>query len=511
MKPLRILFRTDANQQIGTGHFMRCLTLADEMRRSAAEICFVARELPLHLQQMLFERDVTYLALLTPDAVHDIDELPHARWLPTSQAHDADQTLAVLGKGSWDWLVVDHYALDHRFETLLRAACKHILAIDDLADRRHDCDVLLDQNFYLDQNQRYLGKVPAHCRLILGPSFVLLRPEFKAMREKVQVRSGKVNNILVFFGGVDADNLTGQVLDVLISMNLPVQVNVVIGQQHPQKEKIQQLCAEHSYVCHVQTNQMASLMAAADLSIGAGGAGVWERCCLGLPSVCIATAENQREQLQDLQSAGLVNATTSQRDVMTFLSSHLKCLGTSSNSRQVQTQRMMELVDGRGVEKVASRLKSQSIQMRLAEAKDAHAIFNWRNHPLVRNHSANTQEINWEEHRQWFEKRLSSNSGPILIGEVNSQALGVVRFDISEHEAMVSIYLVPDSGLKGWGVCLLDQAETWMHQNHPEVLKLHAQVLPNNEPSKKLFDKLNYNLIASTPQLEFVKELEVCT
>ena len=130
---------------------------------------------------------------------------------------------------------------------------------------------------------------------------------------------------------------------------------------------------------------------------------------------------------------------------------------------------------------------------------------------MVTGHFSNTQEISWGEHRQWFEQRLLNNSGPILIGEINSQALGVVRFDISNHEAMVSIYLVPDLGLRGWGGCLLDQAETWMRQHHPEVVKLHAQVLPNNEPSKKIFDKLNYNLTASTPQLEFVKDLEACT
>ena len=511
MSPLRVVFRTDANQQIGTGHFMRCLTLADEMRRSGADICFVSRALPLHLQQMLSEHGAQYVALPENELTQETDELPHAAWLTTSQAKDAEQTMAALGAGTWDWLVVDHYALDHRFEKPLRALCQHVMVIDDLADRVHDCDVLLDQNFYQDQALRYLDKVPAHCRLLLGPSFALLRPEFKAMRDKVQVRTGKVNNILVFFGGVDADNLTGQVIDLIISLNLGVQVNVVIGQLHPQKEKLQELCDQHDYICHVQTSQMASLMAKADLAIGAGGSSVWERCSMGLPSVCMITAENQRQQLQDLQSAELVNASTSQENAITFLSSYLKDLSTSFKSRQVQSQRMMALVDGRGTGKVANKLNAQVVQMRLAEAKDAQAIFNWRNHPLVRNHSGNTQEINWEEHREWFEQRLSDTSGPILIGEVNSQALGVVRFDISNHEAMVSIYLVPDSGLKGWGGCLLEQAENWLRQHHPGVVKLHAQVLPNNEPSKKLFDKLNYNLAASMPQFEFVKELEACT
>jgi UDP-2,4-diacetamido-2,4,6-trideoxy-beta-L-altropyranose hydrolase len=175
-----------------------------------------------------------------------------------------------------------------------------------------------------------------------------------------------VNNILVFFGGVDADNLTGQVLDVLNKLNLGVQVNVVIGQQHPQKEMIRQLCEQHSYNCHVQTSQMASLMVEADLAIGAGGTAVWERCSVGLPSLCLVTAKNQRQQLQDLQSAGLVNAPTNKENAMTFLSSYLKDLSTSFKSRQVQSQCVMALVDGRGVDKVANKLKGQAIQMRLA-------------------------------------------------------------------------------------------------------------------------------------------------
>ena len=511
MSTLRIVFRTDANQQIGSGHFMRCLALADELMRSQADISFVSRGLPLHFQQMLRDRGVHYKALPETENLQETDELTHAAWLTTSQAKDAEQTMAALGKGAWDWLVVDHYALDHRFEMPLRKICQHIMAIDDLADRVHDCDVLLDQNFYQDQTKRYLDKVPSHSRQLLGPSYALLRSEFKAMRDKVQVRTGKVNNILVYFGGVDAENLTGQVLDVLIKLNLSIQVTVVIGQQHPQKEKIQQLCAQHRFVCHVQTAQMASIMAEADLAIGAGGTSVWERCSLGLPSLCVATAENQRQQLHDLQFAGMVYTPSIQEDALSFTGSFLKCLDKFTNSLQLQSQRMMALVDTLGVSKVTHILKSQAIHLRLADANDAQTIFNWRNHHAIRHFSGNTQEISLDEHHHWFKQRLIKNRGPILIGDINSQPLGVVRFDISNDGASVSIYLVPESDLKGWGRCLLDRAENWLRQHHPKVVKLHAQVLPNNEPSKKLFEKLNYNLTASMPQLEFVKNLEACS
>jgi len=510
MTHMRIVFRTDANHVIGTGHFFRCLTLADELRLTGAHICFVARNLPLHLQQMLSERGASYLALPTLDAVQKTDELPHASWLQTSQAHDAEQTLAVLGPGKWNWLVVDHYALDHRFETPLRAIAQHVLAIDDLADREHDCDVLLDQNFYYNQQQRYLGKVPEYCRLLLGPSFALLRPEFKATRQHMQARTGGVHNLLVFFGGVDAGNHTGQVLDVLIDLDLDIQVNVVIGQQHPQKEKIKQQCAQHHMSCHIQTNQMATLMAQADLAIGAGGTSVWERCSLGLPSVCITTADNQAQQVHDLQLAGLVLGPTCQEDPYAFLTSFLQNLDAKCKVLQTQSQRGMALVDGKGAVKVATEIHAQALRMRLAKAQDVRNIFNWRNHPLVRKNSVNAQEISWSAHSQWFEQQLINSNRPILVGEVDTKPVGVVRFDISKNEAEVSIYLVPDSEFKGWGGFLLDQAEAWLRHHYPEVRTLHALVLPNNEPSKKLFSKLNYTLSANQAQLVFVKDVEAC-
>jgi UDP-2,4-diacetamido-2,4,6-trideoxy-beta-L-altropyranose hydrolase len=293
--------------------------MADEMFRSAAEIGFVSRALPLHLGQMLTERGFHFIALPETEVRLETDELPHASWLTTSQAKDAEQTMAALGAGTWDWLVVDHYALDHRFETPLRAACQYVMVIDDLADRTHDCDVLLDQNFYHDQNQRYLGKVPPTCQLLLGPKFALLRSEFREMRKTIPVRSDSVRNILVFFGGVDSQNFTSLALQVLIDLNFTATVDVVIGQQHPHKEKIQQVCAKQNFTCHVQTHHIASLMAKADLAMGAGGTAVWERFCMGLPSVCIATADNQRQQLTDLQDAGLLIATTDRADSKDFL------------------------------------------------------------------------------------------------------------------------------------------------------------------------------------------------
>jgi RimJ/RimL family protein N-acetyltransferase len=252
------------------------------------------------------------------------------------------------------------------------------------------------------------------------------------------------------------------------------------------------------------------LMAQADLAIGAGGTSVWERFSLGLPSVCIATADNQTQQLNDLQLAGLVLGPTRQEGLCAFLTTFLQNLGAESKLLQTQSQRGMALVDGKGAVRVAIALHAQALRMRMAEAEDAHNVFNWRNHPLVRKNSVNAQEISWSEHSQWYEQQLKNSNRLILIGEIDTKPVGVVRFDISKNEAAVSIYLVPDSEFKGWGGCLLDQAEVWLRHHYPEVTTLHAQVLPNNEPSNKLFTKLNYTLLASQTQLEFVKDVEAC-
>ena len=388
MSQLRIIFRTDASHVIGTGHFMRCLTLAGQMQSVGARIFFVTRELPLYLQQMLKERDVGLFSLPKLDEVKITDELPHSVWLGTSQTHDAEQTIALLGSDQWDWLVVDHYALDHRFESQMRKVVKHVLAIDDLADRKHDCDILLDQNFYNNKQQRYIGKVPQDCKLLLGPRYALLRPEFAAIREQRQVRTGSVQNILVFFGGMDADNLTGQVLNLLIDLNLDLHVNVVIGQQHQQKKNIEQLCVQHNFICHIQTDQMASLMGSADLAIGAGGASNWERCCMGLPTIVVSTAANQISISSELSKfGGCVYVGSAGSNTLEKIQKALLSFINSPKDIENCSRIGLDLVDGDGASRVCKKLINQMRVEVLISNKD---------HPVtrhVRNWALNQRNI----------------------------------------------------------------------------------------------------------------------
>ena len=301
-----IAFRVDASNQIGTGHFMRCLTLADELKKQRAQIRFISRNLPRYLIDMLTEKGMEYLPLSLDDAKESVDELLHANWLGTSQARDAQATVEALANQLWDWIIVDHYALDERWESSVRESCKKLMVIDDLADRQHDCDLLLDQNYYADMQKRYSGKVPVHCQLLLGSRYALLREEFRILREQIKPRTGEVKKILVFFGGVDANNYTSLAIQALAELKCKQQVDVVIGAQHPKREQIQEACIKYCYVCHVQTSKMAELIAEADLGIGAGGSVMWERCYLGLPTITVVSAANQVRTTEDVAAIGAI-------------------------------------------------------------------------------------------------------------------------------------------------------------------------------------------------------------
>ncbi len=492
---MRIAFRTDATSQIGTGHFMRCLTLADALKKQGTQIRFVSRGLPMHLRDMLATKGMQLVAL-DSETIEAIDgDLAHAQWLGASQAQDVQATIQALSDQQWDWIVVDHYALDACWESALRVVTKQIMVIDDIADRQHDCDVLLDQNFYADMQTRYDGKVPAHCQRLLGPRYALLRDEFRKLREQIKPRTGAVKKILVFFGGVDADNYTGLAIKVLMALGIQgLQVDVVIGAQHPCRESIEKACAAQGYVCYVQTNRMAELMAEADLAIGAGGSAIWERCCLGLPALSICIADNQHRQIDDAALAGLLYAPSSLGDRICMLKKHTEALLENTSLLRLISNAAMKAVDGRGAMRVARILSIGEIEIRRAGELDSQKLFEWRNHPAIRSASRNPEPIKRDDHQSWFAAVLADMDRVLLIGCIENRPVGVVRFDLESDVAEVSIYLVPEGGFAGQGRGLLLSAERWLKLNRPDIKRIRAGVLGDNVSSQQLFLGANYRL-----------------
>jgi UDP-2,4-diacetamido-2,4,6-trideoxy-beta-L-altropyranose hydrolase len=363
---INILFRADASLQIGTGHIMRCLTLADALREQGGQCRFVCREHPGNLIDLIQRRghEVSVLPAFEyhdPSAANPV----HAAWLGVRWDEDAEQTRAALAGLTFDWLVVDHYALDARWERVMRAHAAQILVIDDLADRPHDSDLLIDQNLGRRASD-YAALVPAHCKLLIGSVFALLRPEFALVRERSLARRQQpaLKHLLLTMGGVDKDNVTLKVLDALQDCPLPpdCRLTVVMGAQAPWLATVQKRAATMPWPTEVLINvqDMATLMAESDLAIGAAGSTTWERCCLGLPSLIVVLAENQQgiAAALDTSGAGSSLGRAEDPDFSGKLVRAVHRLATASMALAFMSAKAQALVLGDGTQRVLQAMAS---------------------------------------------------------------------------------------------------------------------------------------------------------
>lgn len=496
---MKILFRTDASADIGTGHVMRCNTLAQELQSKGADIHFVCRCLPDNLKRLLQEKGftVSILSKTQEGAEGKINLLPHSHWLDVSQPEDVSATLNLIKHDNFDWIVVDHYALDRTWENAMRSVTKKMMVIDDLADRKHDCDVLLDQNFYVDQHSRYEHLVPKDCHMLVGPEYALLRNEFKTCRLHADTRKGKVESILVFFGGVDQFDFTSKAVLALSNIREKISVDVVIGAEHPNRATLISLCKSFGFNLHIQTSHIAKLMLKADLAIGAGGGAVWERACLKLPSISIPIADHQIAQLNDLSHKGMVYSFDFNELTPQKLQKHVEALMANEALRYLLSSNSEALVDGAGATKVSRILLAAAhLNIRKATIDDEQNLYVWRNHPNIREVSFNKQSISPEQHSQWFRSTLLNPDRLLLIGELKEKPVGVVRFDIDGNSAEVSIYLIQEPDYKGLGQSLLRSAEQWLKANMNDISTISANVIEENSISQRFFTNAGYKPIS---------------
>ena len=436
---MKVAFRADASAAIGSGHVMRCRALAQALEERGATVEFK--------QESQLEAE--------------------------------------------DWLVVDSYSLDAAWESLLRQKAAKILAIDDLADRKHDCDVLLDQNFFPDAASRYEGLVPARSRRLLGPRYALLHREFSQFRKKLRTRTGEIEKILVSFGGVDAGNETSNVLSLL--KPLRVAVDVVVGAANPHANRIARECAEAGFAFHRQAMNMAELMAAADFAVGAGGSTTWERCCMGLPTLQVAISADQVAPSGALADAGLVffgGKTVTEEALRDALSDPARL--------KDQSRRMRALVDGDGAKRVAAALFASprsEISLRDAKSADALLYFDWANDPEALAQSFDGHPIAWKEHEVWFATRLSDCV--LLVAEDEAGApLGQVRFE-RKGAWRVNYFVAAEFRGVGLGAKMLAMAISELRRRDPDA-RLEAEVKKDNAASRKVFAALGFTQVSET-------------
>ncbi len=359
---MRVIFRTDASLQIGIGHVMRCLTLADALRSSGAECIFVCRKHKGNLIEQIRRRG--YLVKELPADENEVtsnylaasDKLDYSAWLGSDWSTDAAKTKLGIGESKVDWLIIDHYAIDARWERELHSTCRKLMVIDDLAVRPHDCDLLLDQNLGRIAAD-YSSLVPNDCIVLAGPRYALLRPEFAAFRDYSLRRraASKIDNLLITMGGIDQGDATGKILEALKDCSLPkeCEITVIMGQNAPWLSRVNLLATEMPWptVVKVNVENMAELMANSNLAIGAAGSTSWERCCLGLPTIIVVLAENQMKVAVALAQNGCAKVLGPPDAISKNLRSLLNMVIVNDKLYQM-TKSSCTITDGQGVDHI---------------------------------------------------------------------------------------------------------------------------------------------------------------
>ncbi|KQN50802.1 UDP-2,4-diacetamido-2,4,6-trideoxy-beta-L-altropyranose hydrolase [Pseudomonas sp. Leaf48] len=484
---MRVLIRSDSSPAIGSGHIARLLPLARTLRKQGSHVAFACRRLPGHRLDTLAGEGFETFAL--PDRYPGEDPLQAIESMLPWQADIDALALVLEGHPAFDWIIVDHYGLDHHWQTAARRWAPRIAAVDDLATRQYRVDLLLNQNLS-GTPQAYASLLPPDCQTLFGPRFAMLREEFCCPAIEIKPRARRV---LVNFGGFDAAMQTQHAMLALADFH-ELEVDFVAGADNPAWNQMQALAAGHpNWRLHSFVSDFYRLMTEADLFVGAGGGTSWERAAMGLPTICIAVSNNQQANGEVMAAAGAhVYLGVREQVSVEQLRLAIGFVADNQGIRQSLADRSRQLVDGRGAQRVAAALAGAVLRIRPATKEDAQLLFDGRNAEAVRRWSLQTGVVEWQSHQNWLAASLSNSQRLLLIAESDDGPVGVLRYDLHGFEAEVSIYLFEERFRLGWGRALLARGEDFVSAHWPQLLAITAQVLPANQPSLKVFREAGF-------------------
>jgi len=512
---MKIVFRTDSSVIMGSGHVMRCLTLAESLREKGASVIFISRNHDGNLNQIIAEKGFQVIELKQPNT--DINNSHKNKdiykdWLGVSVEEDAEDTINTIGNKKPDWLIIDHYSLGIKWEKELRPYVNNIFVIDDLANREHDCDMLLDQNWFENMDSRYNNLLPINCTKFLGPEFALLRPEFAEARNSLKPRNEIIKRVFVFFGGSDPKNLTAMTLRAFSTPKLAhLKVDVVIGANNPHKDEIFKLAEPRDNInIHIQVNNMATIMAKADLAIGAGGVNTWERMCLGIPSIVISLADNQKVQLSDLSSKKMIHLIGDiNKTEKNIIKENIIKLINNPSIIMNQTNRIKNTVKGAGRNIVKNfligNLSNFQWKVKKATQNNLKLYWVWANDEKVRENALIKEVIPFDEHVIWFEKKLVDDKCSLFVIYVENNPIGQVRFEIENDFARLDYSIAKQFRGRRIAKRLLCEAIKKFRENNS--IKILGEVLPENLSSANTFRSLGFDLKIVSGNMIFTKEL----
>jgi len=408
-----------------------------------------------------------------------------------------------------DLLVVDHYHRGENFERACRPWARRILVLDDLANRSHDCDILLDPAANRCDAD-YAALVPEKCMLLLGPAYLPLRASFADLRHFALARRTqevKPRRLLLSFGATDPDNITSMVLDILARAEWSLAVDILLGAGAPHVEGVRAKAAAVRFpaVVHVALEDVAGLLSDVDIAVGAGGGGAWERCCLGLPSVVLCTASNQHAVADSLRAAAAAIVLGDAENITDRdLIDALHHLIEDSRARHEMADAAACLCDGLGAQRLLAVLDppeakdGAAVHLRPAVAADAERLLVWQRDPRTRRHFRVSRVPSAREHHAWFAERLKNPQCLFHIVMHNGECAGVLRLEwcAGDGSYEVSIFVAPERCRLGIGGVALRLARNLLPQ-----AEFQAEVREGNEASHALFAAAGYHQVGSNPEV----------
>ena len=505
---INIIIRADASHTIGTGHIMRCLTLAHELHDHIHEnmpeksaITFICRELSPFLKKKITSSPFELIELK--------NDKNSTEW---NQEWDAEQCKKLLLKRpKVNLLIQDHYQLNKPWQILLQPYYHKLLVIDDLANRNHQTSFLLDQTFGRTA-QDYKPWINETCHLLTGSQFILLRKEFIELIATAKIKrqqTAKVAHILLSLGGMDPENISEIIINTLIKFTEnnrateSLTLTIVMNSAALHLSKIKKIIKAYDWInIHIDSDNMSGLMLEADIAIGASGTSAWERCSLGLPTLSVQLAENQALVSHNLAKHGaIINLGLGSELTPSKIINKLMLLIEDNVIYQKMSAQSFQCCDGKGASRISTKLlplhkvsKTKQLELILATMSDCEVIYQWQSNKAVRKYFKQPTPPTWEEHLTWFNNNISASNSMLYVINSYGTAAGVLRLDQQhESEYTLSILIEPNYQGKGLALLALNQLPILIGNG-----LFFADIHINNSNSQRVFLKAGFTAMSPT-------------
>ncbi len=492
-----LLIRADASPNIGTGHVMRCMALAQAWQDAGGRALFAAASITPAVRNRLSSESCELVAVSAT----------------AGSPQDAQETISIAKSYGAEWIVVDGYPFGQEYQHDLKNAGLKVLFLDDYGHAEtYSADLVLNQNLsardtlYSDRN--------AQTQLLLGPKYALLRREFRTSAGLKRVVEQSCHELLVLMGGSDPANLTAGVLEALGRRDSPkFQVKVIVGGSNPHQAELKKVAVASDYRVQILTDvyELSDLMAHADIAISAAGSTCWELCRMGVPSLLVDVADNQTANARELDRLQCAIHIGNKTVTASAIANGLISLASSGSVRRKLSENSRRLVDGRGALRVLAAMVGRSIvDVREANTEDERRMWEWANDPEVRAASFTTEPIPWESHVRWFAQKIADTNTLLLIAEtVDEGPIGQIRFDVSGPDADIHISLAKVKRGSGLSAPAVQAALKKLFSNR-DCERVHAYVKPENVASIRLFEKagfkrLELTTVKANPAIHFIR------